>query len=177
MDQFIKTFIENGGDEDNIIRPDIKDYYDKQSCCVCGKYGNVETVFKNDLFNDERLFYHNSQRMDDFMSLCSSCIDTQIYAHQIEYETGQLYSIRNIKSLEPFVQFMDWNDSAYFDINDIEAKINSYWYDPVAFMNRISNNINRTLDYKSYEKSKLQQENFKLQEEREDLLDQLNQTN
>ena len=145
---YINNFIKSGNDINNIIRKDIKEYYDNMPCCVCGKDGNVETVFKNDLFNEERLFYHDGQQMNDFMSLCNTCVELKTYANEIELKTNQLYSIKNMKVLAPFVKYMDWNDNACFDSNDSEAKVNSYWYDPVRFMNRIEMNVSRFVNYR-----------------------------
>ena len=114
------------------IHHTIKNYYKKQPCCVCGIKSNLVCDHKNDLYNDPKVLNVKTQEQNDFQSLCNSCNLQKRQVNKKMKETGKRYSAINIPSLKPFgIDFIEGDET--FDLNDINAMVGTYWYDPVAF--------------------------------------------
>ena len=135
--QYLKIFGIKAADSSRPIRKDIKDYYKKQPCCVCGRTSELVCDHKNDLYNDPRVLNSKTQTLADFQSLCNSC---NLLKRQISKDTiksGKRYGATNIPAMKPFGVDFTIGD-ANFDISDINAMVGTYWYDPVDFNQRIA---------------------------------------
>lgn len=119
-----------------LIREDIKEYYEKQLCVVCGSGINIECCHKNDLYNDNRVLNIETQTLDDFHSLC---VNHKIEKHKITQQTiktNKRFSAKNIPSLKIFnIDFITGDE--IFDKNNPNALVGTYWYDPVEFLKKI----------------------------------------
>ena len=119
------------------IREDIKTYYKKIPCCVCGSSSDLVCDHKNDLYNDERVLSRTGQTFDDFQSLCNHC---NLQKRQVAKEcrrTGKRYPATKIPSLRPWkVDFIEGNED--YDPLDINAMKGTFWYDPIAFHTHLS---------------------------------------
>lgn len=118
------------------IRKDIRLYYKKQPCCVCGNKSNLICDHKNDLYNDNRVLDTKTQLLSDFQSLCNSC---NLQKRQINIQcinTKKRFGATNIPMLRIFnIDFISGNED--FGINDINAMVGTFWYDPICFMKYI----------------------------------------
>ena len=114
------------------IRVDIRNALKNQQCVVCGTTSNIEIDHKNGLYNNDRVLNEKTQTIDDFMPLCKHCNDQKRQVHKIMKETGKRYGATNIPQFKcKGVDFIQGDDT--FDLNDPEAMIGTYWYDPVEF--------------------------------------------
>jgi hypothetical protein len=119
------------------IRDDIRKFYKSNPCVVCGEKHNIIPDHKNDLYNDERVLNKTTQTFDDFQSLCNSCNLKKRQVCKKTIETGERYSATNIPCLAVFgIDFIEGSKS--FNINDKNAMVGTYWYDPVKFCNFIN---------------------------------------
>ena len=117
------------------IRPDIIKYYKKKCCCVCGNR-KVECDHKNDLYNDKRVLNIETQRLEDFQSLCRHCNALKRQHKKEMLDTGKRYGATRIPSLEHFgIDFFIGNE--FFNVDDENALIGTYWYDPIEFMKQL----------------------------------------
>lgn len=138
--QYLKIFGIKAADSSRPIRKDIKDYYKKQPCCVCGRTSELVCDHKNDLYNDPRVLNTKTQTLDDFQSLCNSCNLLKRQISKDTIKTGKRYGATNIPAMKPFgIDFTVGDDK--FDISDINAMVGTYWYDPVDFNKKISEKI------------------------------------
>lgn len=130
------------------IRRDIKLYYSKKPCCVCGSTNDLECDHKNDLYNDPRVLDINTQTFDDFQSLCKHCNDQKRQICKKTKETSKRYGATNITSMASFgIDFVEGDE--HFNIKDVNAMVGTYWYDPEYFnkMVRIITTINTTKEF------------------------------
>lgn len=118
------------------IRKDIKQYYRKQSCCVCGSNVDIVVDHKNDLYNDSRVLNIDTQEFSDFQSLCNHCNLQKRQVCKKTRATGKRYGATNIPMLKPFAIDFTQGDET-FDTKDINAMKGTFWYDPIAFMESI----------------------------------------
>lgn len=122
------------------IRPDIHEFHKKMGCVVCGSKSSLVTDHKNDLYNDDRVLNTDTQTMDDFQCLCNHCNLQKRQVNKYTRDTGKRYGATNIPSLKIFnIDFICGNDT--FNKDDPNALKGTYWYDPIAFMTHIKNNI------------------------------------
>ena len=118
------------------IRKDIKLYYKKIPCVVCGTKTNLECDHKNDLYNDPRVLDTTTQKLEDFQSLCKHCNDKKRQVAKETRQTGRRYGATNIPSLSIYnIDFVEGDET--YDPTDINAMVGTYWYDPIAFMSKI----------------------------------------
>ena len=114
------------------IRKDIKDFYLKQPCVVCGSTSALVCDHKNDLYNDTRVLSTKTQTLTDFQSLCTHC---NLQKRQIAKETrrtGLRWGATNIPSLKKWgINFTQGGET--YDPLDPHAMVGTYWYDPVQF--------------------------------------------
>lgn len=118
------------------IRDDIRKFYESKSCVACGETHNIIVDHKNDLYNDERVLNKTTQTLEDFQALCNSCNLKKRQVCKITKEKGERYGATNIPSLAVFgIDFIEGDKQ--FSLNDKNAMVGTYWYDPVTFMNYI----------------------------------------
>jgi len=117
------------------INAQIKKAVVKNACVVCG---TTDTFcdHKNDLYNDMRVLNVNTQTIDDFQALCNHCNLQKRQVCKTEKQTKQIYSGKNIPQLKVWAFEFPWEKKAY-DESDIDCKKDTYWYDPIEFMNKI----------------------------------------
>ena len=119
------------------IRKDIKKYYKNKPCVVCGSKSDLVVDHKNDLYNDPRVLNIKTQLLDDFQSLCNHCNLQKRQIIKNTKKTGLRYGATNIPSLAVFgVDFI--KGTKRFDMDDINAMVGTYWFDPVAFIKHLS---------------------------------------
>lgn len=124
------------------IRKDIIEHYKKKSCCVCGSNSDLVCDHKNDLYNDPRVLDTKTQTLDDFQSLCNHCNLQKRQVSKDTRATGKRYGATKIPSLEIWgIDFTTGNET--FDPKDINTMVGTYWYDPIDFMKKIKEKINK----------------------------------
>jgi 5-methylcytosine-specific restriction endonuclease McrA len=118
------------------IRQDIRDYYKDKSCVFCGTKQTIPD-HKNDLYNDPRVLNKETQNIDDFQPLCNACNLRKRQVCKNSKKTGNRFGATNIPSLKVFkIDFIQGNEK--FNIEDINAMVGTFWYDPVKFMCHIN---------------------------------------
>lgn len=70
---YLKIFGQDNSYISRPIRKNIRDYYKKLPCCVCGSFADLVCDHKNDLYNNPRVLNISTQRKSDFQSLCNHC--------------------------------------------------------------------------------------------------------
>lgn len=108
----------------------------KKSCVVCGSNNNIICDHKNDLYNDIRVLSTNTQLINDFQPLCNHCNLQKRQIAKKEKENNKLYSAKNIPMYKIFNFEFPWEKKS-FDITDITCKIDTFWYDPIEFNNKL----------------------------------------
>jgi len=101
------------------------------SCVICGTKNTV-CDHKNDLYNDSRVLDVKTQLISDFQPLCNHCNLQKRQVSKIEYKINKIYSAKNIERYKIYPFEFPW-EKKVFNINDINCKIGTYWYDPVEF--------------------------------------------
>lgn len=122
------------------IHPDIKKYWKKFPCCVCGTKSNLECDHKNDLYNDGRISSMAGQKIEDFQSLCGHCNSRKRQVMIKVKELGKRYGATNIPMLKTFgIDFIKGGDT--YDPHNINAMEGTFWYDPVSFMECVKKKV------------------------------------
>lgn len=107
------------------------------NCTICGSNNEIVCDHKNDLYNDKRVLNIKTQILDDFQSLCNHCNLQKRQICKNEKLNNKLYSAKNIPIYKISYDFnFPWEYKSY-DINDIDCKKDTYWYDPIEFHNKI----------------------------------------
>lgn len=114
------------------IRKDIRNFYRKQPCVNCGTTCNLEVDHKNGLYNDKRVLNTKTQTIDDFQSLCRHCNLVKRQALKKAVKTGIRPSALDIPKNKAYGVSYTTGDET-FNVNDINAMLGTYWYDPIAF--------------------------------------------
>lgn len=122
--------------ESRPINKRILDVIKKQNCVVCGTSSDIVCDHKNDLYNDERVLTVKTQKVSDFQPLCNHCNLQKRQVCKKEKETRKLYSAKNITRYTVYPFDFPW-EKKVFDENDVDCKKDTYWYDPVAFEEKI----------------------------------------
>jgi hypothetical protein len=117
------------------IREDIKKVIRLGSCVSCGSSTDIICDHKNDLYNDPRVENPATQCLDDFQPLCNHCNLQKRQVCKDEVKNQHIYSAKNFKKFQMYDTF-PWEKTTY-DINDINTKVGTYWYDPVEFHKNI----------------------------------------
>jgi hypothetical protein len=142
--QYLKIFGIKAADNNRSIRKDIKEYYRKQPCCACGRTSELVCDHKNDLYNDTRVLNTKTQTLEDFQSLCNSCNLLKRQVAKDTIRTGKRYPAGNIPAMKVFgIDFTVGDET--LDINDINAMVGTYWYDPIDFNKKIIEILTKTL--------------------------------
>lgn len=115
------------------IRQDIRDYYKDKTCVFCRSSCNIIPDHKNDLYNDIRVLNTNTQRNEDFQPTCNACnLRKNKVMTKTKKENKRQPPPDQIRI--PFgIDFTIGNET--FDLNDINAMVGTYWYDPIDFVN------------------------------------------
>lgn len=105
----------------------------KLSKCVhCGTSSDLICDHKNYLYNDEKVLSTKTQQLSDFQSLCNHCNLLKRQINITEKKQNKLYSALDIPKLNGY-DYFPWEKYTYSPsvIQD------TYWYDPVEFMNKV----------------------------------------
>lgn len=107
-----------------------------KNCVSCGSYSEIVCDHKNDLYNDSRVLSVATQTLDDFQPLCNHCNLQKRQVNKIERTGNKIYSAKNIIRYAVYPFEFPW-EKKNFDVNDPLCKVDTYWYDPVEFDNKI----------------------------------------
>lgn len=117
------------------IRKSIHKEITSLSCVVCGTQNTI-CDHKNDLYNDVRVLNLETQLISDFQPLCNHCNLQKRQICKIEKQTNNIYSAKNIQRYKVYPFEFPW-EKKVFDINDINCKDGTYWFDPIEFDKKI----------------------------------------
>jgi hypothetical protein len=124
----------------NIVKRPIKKEIDcaiKKKCCVsCGSRSEIICDHKNDIYNDVNVLNTKTQVKSDFQPLCNHCNLQKRQILKDEMKNNKLYSAKNLEKYGAFQFEFPW-EKKYFDVNDVNTKMDTYWYDPVEFNKKI----------------------------------------
>lgn len=138
--QFIGVFGLKNTKNSRPIREDIKQYWKKFPCCHCGRKSDIVCDHKNDLYNDPRVLDCKTQTKEDFQSLCNQCNLLKRQICKNTRKTGKRYGATNIPIMKVFgIDFIEGDEN--YDPDDVNAMKGTYWYDPVAFMERVKERL------------------------------------
>lgn len=119
------------------INSKIKKEISKNSCVVCGSNSNICCDHKNDLYNNPRILNIKTQQLNDFQPLCNHCNLQKREVCKKEKKIHKLYSGNNIPMIKKFnLHKIPWELKNY-DILDVNLKEDTFWYDPVEFINKL----------------------------------------
>lgn len=124
------------------IRKDIGIEVRKRSCVVCGSKSAVICDHKNDLYNDDRVLNEETQNINDFQALCTHCNLQKRQVCKDEKKNGELFSAKTIPQFARLNIDFQW-ERKVFDLTDINCKVGTYWYDPLEFMDRVQEVIDK----------------------------------
>jgi len=116
---------------DDIIGKEIRLLW----CVICGTHNTV-CDHKNDLYNDERVLNLKTQLISDFQPLCNHCNLQKRQVSNTECQSQKIYSAKNIQRYNVYPFEFPWEKKS-FDLNDINCKTDTYWFDPVEFDRKI----------------------------------------
>ena len=88
------------------------------------------------MYNDERVLNLKTQKLDDFQALCNHCNLQKRQVSKKESEYQKIYSIKNIPQFRYYFFEIPWEKKNY-DIDDINTKVDTYWYDPEEFNRKL----------------------------------------
>jgi len=117
------------------IRNDICKTITSSFCVVCGTHKTI-CDHKNDLYNDQRVLNLNTQLLQDFQPLCNHCNLQKRQVCKVEKCQSKLYSAKNIPKYKIYPFEFPW-EKKNFNIDDINCKNETYWFDPVEFEKKI----------------------------------------
>jgi hypothetical protein len=123
------------------INLDIIKEIKRQNCVVCGSISDIVCDHKNDLYNNKDVLLIENQTIDDFQPLCNHCNLQKRQIAKEEKREYKLYSAKSIKKYQIYPFEFPWEKKA-FDLNDINCKKDTFWYDPIEFHRKIKNYIN-----------------------------------
>lgn len=118
------------------IKKDIIKYFKNKNCVSCGTKSDLICDHKNDMYNDLDVLNINTQKIEDFQSLCNHCNLVKREIFKKEKELNKIYSAKNFDIYKMYSFEFPW-EKKNFDINDVNSKVDTYWYDPVEFNNKI----------------------------------------
>ena len=64
--------------------------------------------------------------------MCNHCNLQKRQISKLEHQTKKIYSAKNIERYKIYPFEFPW-EKKDFDVNDINCKFGTYWYDPVEF--------------------------------------------
>lgn len=124
------------------IRSDIKKHYKRLPCVKCGTRNTV-CDHKNDLYNDPRVLNITTQTLEDFQPLCNNCnLRKRAVSLKRDKEKKRQPPTLDILAMNGDIIFTSGTEN--YKLNDPNALIGTYWYDPIQFgkdcLDRIQNN-------------------------------------
>ena len=117
------------------IKIDIKKEITSQSCVICGSNTDIVCDHKNDLYNDEKIL-SKTQLITDFQPLCNHCNLQKRQICKEEKRTNKLYSAKQISIYKIYPFEFPW-EKKNFDLNLIDCKTDTFWYDPIEFNRKL----------------------------------------
>lgn len=124
------------------IKKSIRDEVRKRCCVVCGTRSELVCDHKNDLYNDPRVLSIETQTIDDFQALCNHCNLQKRQVNKDEFKNGELFSAKNLPQFSHLPFEFIW-EKQILNINDINCKVGTYWYDPIMFQKNLFLHISR----------------------------------
>jgi 5-methylcytosine-specific restriction endonuclease McrA len=118
------------------IKKEIGTAIKKRSCVSCGSRSEIICDHKNDIYNDEDVLNTKTQVESDFQPLCNHCNLQKRQIFKDETKNNKIYSAKNLEKYVAFKFEFPW-EKKVFDVNDINTKTDTYWYDPVEFNKKI----------------------------------------
>lgn len=109
----------------------------RNSCVNCNSNVDIICDHKNDLYNDERVLKTKTQVLDDFQPLCNHCNLLKRNNAQRELNENRITSCKTLNQFRFIDYDIPW-EKYVFDVNDINCKKESYWYDPIEFNRKIN---------------------------------------
>jgi chemotaxis protein histidine kinase CheA len=145
------------------ISKPVYNHYKGVPCVNCGSIKDLVVDHKNDFYNDNRVLKIETQTIDDFQSLCTSCnLKKRTWCSKMR-ETGIRTSAIDICPLlaEYGVDYISGDET--YDLNDPDALVGTYWFDCVEFRRVLIEG------YITPAHKKLQKDNEQLQKDNEQL--------
>jgi hypothetical protein len=118
------------------IKKEIGIAIKKKSCVSCGSRSEIICDHKNDIYNDEDVLNTKTQVESDFQPLCNHCNLQKRQIFKDETKNNKIYSAKNLEKYVAFKFEFPW-EKKVFDVNNINTKTDTYWYDPVEFNKKI----------------------------------------
>ena len=119
----------------------IRDFYRNSCCVVCGTQ-EIIIDHKNDLYNDPRVLNVETQTVEDFQPLCNACNLRKRQVCKKSKELGKRHRATSIPMLKIFgVDFIEGDET--LDLENPNAMVGTYWYDPVRFMEHIKKKLEK----------------------------------
>lgn len=128
------------------IRKDIQKEITKRLCLNCNKRSDTVCDHKNDLYNDPRVLNCETQILEDFQPLCTSC---NLQKRQIcieERRNKKIFSVKDYSTFEEYTFLFPWELTAY-DEKDIDCKKGSYWYDIAEFNRKVKQYVKYIIEH------------------------------
>lgn len=123
---------------DRDIRQDIRTYFGNKACvnCSLSKTPSKCHLFvvdhKNSLYNDPRVLNTQTQRLDDFQSLCNKCNLIKRSVTEKERKSRKRCAGTLVESVAHFgIDFIAGDE--LLDFADPNALVGTYWYDCAQF--------------------------------------------
>lgn len=133
--KYIKLYGYQNNDYLKPISKEIRDFFNKKPCVVCGSTHNTVIDHKNGLYNDPRVLNINTQKISDFQVLCNHCNLQKRQTIKNMKETGKRYSALNIPSVSIFnIAFTKGNEK--YNKNNPKWGEGTYWNDPCDFIKK-----------------------------------------
>jgi hypothetical protein len=126
------------------IKKEIEREIKKQKCVCCGSSSDIICDHKNDLYNEDRVLDTNKQTILDFQALCNHCNLQKRQISKNEIKKNKIYSAKNIPQFKIYPFEFPW-EKKVLNLSDITTKIDTYWYDPIEFNNKLYKYITITL--------------------------------
>lgn len=131
-------------DDSKIGRPigrKVRDFYKGKPCVFCGN-SDIIIDHKNDLYNDPRVLKVETQTVEDFQPLCNACNLRKRQVCKKSKEEGKRYAATRIPMLAIFgIDFIEGDET--LDVNDPNAMVGTFWYDPERFMKFIHQGLSK----------------------------------
>lgn len=116
------------------IRSDISKEIKSKRCVILDISSNIEVDHKDGMKNDWRLNDISLQKTEDFQPLTRTANDAKRQHCKKCIETGKRYDARRL----------GYSESYTMGDENSKTCVGCYWYDPVKFNKKISENFNKT---------------------------------
>lgn len=133
---FVHSKKNNDNKNNRPIKKEILEKIKNNKCIVCGSTTELVCDHKNDLYNDIRVLNIKTQLLEDFQCLCNHCNLLKRQNCKDEIKNQKLYSAKNLPIYNIYNFNFPW-EFYNFDLNNINCKKESFWYDPIEFNKKI----------------------------------------